>query len=131
MLIHRLLGAGLVLTAGVLIVLRESGRVPAAVTGEAAVAPAWVFVAASLLLFLVAHRVFRPRVPVPSPGEPAAAYWARRDVMAAALPFWALSEAGGVVAAVGYFLTGEQVAAAATIVAVVAFWYWGPGTFSP
>jgi hypothetical protein len=72
----------------------------------------------------------KPRVPARMLGETPDQYWQTPAVGQAALVFWALLEAGVMVATVGFFLTGLMPVVAAIAAALVVYWVSGPGTLA-
>lgn len=83
--------------------------------------------ALSFALVGVAVLLLRPRVPSRAPRQSAEEYWssATRTI----LPMWFVMEAAGMTAIIGYFLTGQTVAAVAIVVSVAAFIWYGPKAF--
>jgi len=126
-LLHRFLGIGLVTTVAILVFVRNLGLAPPASWGSPI---AYVFPGASVALFAVSFLVFKPRVPQRPMGEPVEQYWSTPQVVAKVLPIWFLMEGAGIIAAVGYFLTGEPVSALVAGLAIVAFWLTGPNVFA-
>ena len=126
-LLHRFLGIGLVMTAAVLFFVRSVGAAPLVGTGAPLVA--YAASGGALVQFAVAFLVFKPRVPQRPMGESVEQYWSTPQVVAKILPVWFLMEGAGIIAAVGYFLTGEPVSALVAGLAIVAFWLTGPNVF--
>ena len=73
--------------------------------------------------------MLKPRVPGRRPSQSIGEYWSTPDVTAKVFLVWFLMEGAGVLGAVGYFLTGAPLPAAAMLLAIVVFWLNGPGTF--
>lgn len=128
--LHRFLGIGLVSLAASCLVLRYLGI--ASMPRHDSVTPviAYTLSAFGVVLAAVALVVFKPRVPDRLPGQSVEQYWSTPEVGAKVLPVWFLLEGAGIMAAVGYFFTGEPVSAVATGVAIVAFWLCGPNVFA-
>jgi hypothetical protein len=128
-LLHRFLGIGLVLTAMALVIARHSGALgdtsesDSSVLGYALAAVAFIMATAALL-------IVKPRVPERRVGQPAAQYWSQPDVASRAMLVWFLLEGAGIIASIGYFLSGVPVAAAMMVLAIVAFWLTGPNVFA-
>lgn len=114
-------------TVAVLVLVRNLGAVPPGTWGSPV---AYVFPGASIALLAVSFLVFKPRVPQRSMGEPVEQYWSTPQVVAKALPIWFLMDGAGIIAAIGYFLTGEPVSALVAGLAIVAFWLTGPNVFA-
>ncbi len=64
--------------------------------------------------------VLRPRVPARCSEESPEVYWAEATTRAAAIVLWATVEGGGVVASVGYLLTGALAPAVVAAFAIAA-----------
>src|SRR5262245_16436733 len=88
------------------------------------------FAGAVFALIAVVFVVFKPRVPGRETGQSVEEYWRRPEVSGAVLLVWFLLEGAGVLAAVGYRLTGQPLSAVVMILAVVTFWLCGPGYFA-
>jgi hypothetical protein len=129
-MLHRFLGIGLITVAATLFLLRyldiASGLGATRVTLVLAYALSGVAVA----LAAVALVVFKPRVPERSSAQSVEEYWSTPEVGSKVLPVWFLLEGAGTLAAVGYFLTSEPVAAVAAGVLIGAFWWCGPSVFA-
>jgi hypothetical protein len=82
------------------------------------------------VLLAIALLVFKPRVPERGPRQSVDEYWSAPDVTAKVFLVWFLMEGAGAISAVGYFLTGQPVAAAVMALAIVAFWLCGPSIFA-
>lgn len=74
--------------------------------------------------------VFKPRVPDRLLGQSVEQYWSAAEAGGKAVLVWILLEGAGVLAVVGYCLTGEIVSAIAAGLTIVAFWMCGPGVFA-
>lgn len=130
-MLHRFLGIGLVLLAGVAVGLRQMGLAPTLNAGSGAGSIiVYVFAGASLVMVFAAFFVLKPRAPERRSGQSAAEYWTTPEVGARILPVWFLSEGAGVTAAIGYMLTGHVISLLVVGVAVAAFWLLGPDTFA-
>ena len=129
-LLHRFLGIGLVLVAAVFLVLRSLGIPHIAEASDGASIVAYGLAGTGAVLVAVALLVFKPRVPDRQPGQSVEAYWKTPEVAAKAFRVWFLLEGGAMMAAIGYFMTGQPGAAAAMVAAVVVFWLFGPNVFA-
>jgi hypothetical protein len=67
----------------------------------------------------VAHAVLRPRFPPRSANQSDDDYWSTNETRVSAIILWALAEGAGLLAGVGYFLTGRVPAVAVGAAAVV------------
>jgi hypothetical protein len=75
---------------------------------------------------VIAGVVARTRVPRRSAAQSTSQYWSLQEVTSAAALTWFLLEAAVTLAGVGYFLTGDPVAAIGLGVAIVAFAWCNP-----
>ena len=82
------------------------------------------------MLVAVALFILKPRVPDRRPQQSVEAYWSAPEVGAKVFVVWFVMDSAGMMAAVGYFLTGELVSAVAMGLAIVAFWLCGPNVFA-
>jgi small-conductance mechanosensitive channel len=85
------------------------------------------FSALSFVLVAVALLLLKPRVPARESRQPVEEYWS--SVTSTILPMWFVMEAAGLIAIVGYFLTGQSVAAVAIAISIGAFIWYGPKAF--
>ena len=129
-LLHRFRGIGLVLVAMVFLVLRSLGIPHILESSDSASVVAYALAGAGAVLVAIALLVFKPRVPDRQPGQSVEAYWKTPEVAAMALRVWFLLEGGALMAAMGYFMTGQPGAAAAMVAAVAVFWLFGPNVFA-
>jgi hypothetical protein len=116
---------------GVMIVLRSGDLGPRfpdinQVLGYLLSALSFVLVAVALVA--VALLLLKPRVPARGPRQSLEEYWssATRTI----LPMWFVMEAAGMIAIVGYYLTGQALAAVAIGISVGAFIWYGPKAFA-
>ncbi len=123
--LHRSLLTGQLILTGVMVVLR-SGDMRAQVSDNNQML-GYGLSALSLVLVAVALLVLKPRVPVREARQPVEEYWAA--VTRTILPMWFVLEGAGLIAIVGYFLTGQTVAAAAIAISIGAFIWYGPKAF--
>jgi hypothetical protein len=129
-LLHRFLGIGLVMVAASLLVIKYLGLVPTLPDGSVTLIIAYALSGVAVVLAAVALVVFKPRVPERSSAQSIEEYWSTPEVGSKVLPVWFLLEGAGTLAAVGYFLTSEPVAAIAAGVLIAAFWWCGPNVFA-
>lgn len=129
-MLHRFLGIGLVILAAVFLVLRSRG-IPAPLTdGEATVTLAYVMSGLGLAMMAFALLVSRKRVPQRLPAQTEPSYLATPEVAAAVMQVWFLLEGAAIVAAVGYLLTAQPVAALTGAILIGVFWLYGPASLS-
>ena len=129
-LLHRFLGIGLMILAAVFLVLRFVGIAPLVPADEASPVIAWWMSGAAALLVAAAVLLLKPRVPERPLGQSIENYWSTPEVAARVTPVWFLMEGAGILAAVGYLMTGAPVAVTATGAAILAFWWCGPALFA-
>lgn len=129
-LLHRFLGIGLVTVSASLTVVKYLGLAPTLRHDDVTSVIAYAFSGLAVVLAAVALVVFKPRVPERSPGQSVEEYWSTAEVGSKVLPVWFLLEGAGTIAAVGYFLSSEPMAAVATGVVIVVFWWCGPNVFA-
>ena len=102
-ILHAAMLGGLVATGGTLVLVRRLVPLPA--MGTAASSRPVLTTAAGLLL-TVAWLALRSRVPARRSEQSADAYWGVPSTRVGAIVLWAAVEGAGVIAAVGFFLTG-------------------------
>ncbi len=121
-IMHGALVAGLTLVGGVFfLLLRIQGQALGAAPTLAS-----VLAGLSISLLAVAVAVLRRRVPERRPDQSPDAYWATVETRGAAIVLWALMEGAGLLAWIGYVLTGRAVPAAAAALAIAALILLGP-----
>jgi hypothetical protein len=127
--LHRLLGAGVSALAAVFLGMTYFGAAPLLPAGTAPLAARYGPGAASLAILLIALFVFKPRVPDRLSTQTIDEFWASPEVGAKVVLLWFLLEGAGILAAVGYLLTGEPLPALAMALAVGAYWWCRPSLF--
>jgi hypothetical protein len=123
--LHRSLLTGQLILTGVMVVLR-SGDTGMQLSDDNQVL-GYGLSALSIALVAVALLLLKPRVPVREARQPIEEYWT--SATSTILPMWFVMEGAGLIAIVGYFLTGETVAAAAIAISIGAFIWYGPKAF--
>jgi hypothetical protein len=124
-LLHKLLGAGLVIMAVAMVIARHSvGDAP-----EGSRMAAYVLAAVGAVMLAVALMFLKPLVPRRHAGQTVAAYWTDPAVVPKALRVWFILEGAGVLASVSYFLGGGPYAAVVIAAAIAAYWMNGPAVF--
>ena len=86
--------------------------------------------AIALLVGIVALMLVKPQVPERRPGQSVDAYWSDQSVASKALLVWFLIEGAGVLATIGFALTGHALTAITMCLAIVVFWMNGPNAFA-
>ena len=105
-ILHGALLAGLVLvgaTFALMLRLGHSQSFPSAPT------IGLVLAGLGVILLAVAATVLRPRLPEGRPDQSAVAYWAAADTRGSAIVLWSVVQAAGLIALIGYLLTGAIV----------------------
>lgn len=123
--LHRSLLTGQLILTGVMIFLRSGETSPPLSDDNQMLG--YGLSALSLVLVAVALLLLKPRVPVREARQPIEEYWT--SATSAILPMWFVMEGAGLIAIVGYFLTGQTVAAAAIAISIGAFIWYGPKAF--
>ena len=121
--LHRSLVTGLLLLTGVMVVLRSGDMDPSSDNQMLG----YLLSAASFLMLAMAVLFLKPRVPARKPHQLVEEYWS--SATPTILPMWFVMEGAGMAAIVGYFLTGETVAALAIGISIAAFIWYGPKAF--
>ena len=124
-LLHKLLGVGLVIVAGAMIIARHS----AGDSPQGSRMPAYVIAGVSAVMLGAALMLLKPLVPRRKTGQTVAAYWGDAAVVPKALLVWFILEGAGVTASISYFLGGGAYALVAIAAAVAAYWMNGPAVF--
>ena len=91
---------------------------------DAGLAP--VFTAVSAAILSVALAALRGRIPARPMNQAPEDYWASNEILAGAIPFWAVMEGAGLVAWTGYLLTGHWLPALMGVVAILALLRFRP-----
>jgi hypothetical protein len=126
--LHRSLLTGLLIVTVVMMVLRSGDTGAAAAADTANLTLGYMFSALSFVLVAVAVLWLKPRVPARGARQSVEEYWS--SVTGTILPMWFVLEAAGMIAVVGYFLTGLTVTAVAIAVSLAAFIWCGPKGFA-
>jgi hypothetical protein len=119
---------GLLMVTGVMVVLRSGDTGAPSPDSSGNQMLGYSFSALSVVLIAVALLFLKPRVPARRERQPVEEYWS--SVTGAILPMWFIMEAAGMIAVVGYFLTGQTVAAVAIAVSIGVFIWYGPQAFA-
>jgi len=129
-MLHRFLGFGLFTIATAAVAVKSLGVVSTPEQGEFTQMLAYAFSGIATVMVLVAFLVLKPRVPARTPGQSVDAYWSTPPIVAKVMLVWFVLEGGAMMGVLGYFLTGEVVAAGAALFGVAAFWLCGPNVFA-
>ena len=129
-MLHRFLGIGLVILLGTAGVMKMIGKVPMLPPDEVTQTIAYIFSGIAAVLILVALLVFKPGVPERQPGETMDAYWTTQATVMKIMRVWFVLEGAGVMATVGFFMTGHPVVLIAAAISVAIFWWRGPAAFA-
>lgn len=116
--------------AVVCLILSYLGIVPVLRHDSTTLVIAYTLAAIDLAIVVVALFVFKPLVPDRLLEQSVEQYWSAPEAGAKVVLVWILLEGAGVLAAVGYLLTGQPVSAIATGLTIVAFWLCGPSVFA-
>lgn len=124
-ILHIALTLGLTLAGAVLFFLRRTYPLPQMVPSVTGLALA----IAAISTLAVALAVVRPRFPTQRPDQTTDAYWGDTTVRGTAIVMWAGVEGAGLLAAVGYLLTGAGAALIALALAILTLASLGPRRF--
>ncbi len=124
--IHLALTVGLTLCGVMLFIVRRVEQLPELVQGPFV---GTALTVAAIAAVVVAVTVIRPRVPPQAPDQTRDMYWGDATVRTTALVLWAVVDGAGLLAAVGYLLTGATAPAIALALAIVALATLGPRRF--
>ena len=123
--LHLALTLGLTLCGVVFWIVHRTQPAPALVPAPIGTA----ITVAAIVAIVVAVTLVRPRVPTQAPDQTPDLYWADATVRMTALVLWAAVEGGGLLAAVGYLLTGTTTSAIGLVIAIVTLATLGPRRF--
>jgi hypothetical protein len=128
--LHQFLGIGLVLIAGVFLLLRYLGIVPIMKPADQEPAIAYLFAGIGVALLIYALLIVKPRTPVRDPAQSVDQFWATPANAAKVLRVWFTLEGAGMMSAIGFLMTGAPLGAAVMIVAIGTYWFCGPNVFA-
>ena len=123
-ILHAAMLGGLVAAGGTLVLVRRLVPLPA--LGESRILAPALTTAAGLLL-TIAWLALRSRIPARRSEQSADAYWGVPSTRGSAIVLWGVVEGAGMIAAVGFFLTGGGATAAAFAIALGTLLLLGPG----
>jgi hypothetical protein len=130
-LLFRMLGIGLTLMVAGAAVAAALGYAPLLEERDAASRTIGLVAAAGwIAASLVALLMLKPRVPERRPGQTVDQYWSTPATAAAAIRVWFVLEGACLLAAMGFLMTGEPLAAIAMGLGLPLFWGIGPNTFA-
>ena len=124
--LYLFVGIGLSVVSGVFLALTYVGIAPILPAGTVAPAIAYAPAAIAVALLGVVLFVVRRRVPGRPPGLSVEEYWSNPEMGGKVASIWFLLEGGGIIAGVGYFVTGEPTSAIAMGLMIAAYWLCGP-----
>jgi hypothetical protein len=124
-IMHVALVAGLVTAASVFFFLRQGNA------SRFSMGSSFGFSLAAIALALVTIAVafLAPRIPPRSDQEAPDVYWQRKEISGAAVILWTLIEGAGLLAWIGYLLTGIWAPAGVGVLAIAALALVRPGRF--
>jgi len=128
--LHRFLGIGLVILLGTAGVMKLMGKVPMLPPDDVTRTIAYIFSGIAAALILVALLMFKPGVPERRAGETMEAYWTTQATVMKIMRVWFVLEGAGVMATVGFFMTGYSVVFVAAAITVAIYWWCGPAAFA-
>lgn len=120
--LHLALVAGLVLAAGVFVVLIQVIRFPAYASPTVGV----ILAAVSIMLLVLAAAFLRRRIPERRGDEQPDSYWESPELRGAAIVLWAVTEGAALLGLIGYLLTGAPVPAVAAGIAIATLILFRP-----
>ena len=123
--LHLALTLGLTLCGVVFWIVRRTQELPALVPAAIGIA----LTVAAIAAIVVAVTVVRPRVPPQAPDQTPDLYWSDAMVRMTALMLWVAVEGAGLLAAVGYLLTGVTASAIVCVIGIVTLATLGPQRF--
>ena len=129
-LLHRFLGFGLLAIATAAVAVKSLGVVSTPPQGEFTRMLAYAFSGIATVMVVVAFLVLKPRVPERTPGQSVDVYWSTPAIVAKVMLVWFVLEGGAMMGVLGYFMTGEAVAAGAALFGIAAFLLCGPKVFA-
>ncbi len=126
-LLHRILGIGVTTVAAVFLVLTYLGIAPILREPDGfEQIVAYVLSGVAAAVVAVALLIVKPRIPDRVFGQSVEEYWSEPKMRENVLLIWFLLEGAGILAAIGFFLTGAVVSAIAMGGAIVIYWLSGP-----
>jgi hypothetical protein len=124
-LLHLILLGGGVLIALVFVIMVKL-RGPILVPDSGSQVIAFSFAGIGLTAVAFAVLLLRPRIPERASSEALTDYWSAGVARQRSLVLWILCENAGIIAALGYLLTGHLVALAVMGIALIALAWLGP-----
>lgn len=115
-ILHAALTAGLTLSAIVFFIVRRVSPLPALAQAQVL---SLALTVAAISAIVVAFMVVRPRIPSRASEQTADLYWGDPTARMSALVLWAVVEGAGLIAAVGYLLTGATPPLIALVLAIL------------
>jgi hypothetical protein len=126
-LLHRILGIGVTTVPAVFLALTYLGIAPILREPDGfEQIVAYVLSGVAGAVVAVALLIVKPRIPDRVFGQSVEEYWSEPKMRENVLLIWFLLEGAGILAAIGFFLTGAVVSAIAMGGAIVIYWLSGP-----
>lgn len=127
--LYRLLGGFVSGLAAVFVGMTVLDAAPLMPAGTAPLAAEYGPPAAALAALAAAFFVIQPRIPGRLSSQGSDEYWQHPQVFANVTLIWFLLEGAGVMAAIGYLLTGELLPTAVMAADIAAYWWYRPSLF--
>ncbi len=128
--LHGALTGGLVLVLGFAAFRIFGGAGPFLGPMEATGVIGFAMTGAAFMTIAAGVTVLRGRLPPRAASQPVDEYWKDPATVQAALLLWTVVEGGGVIASVGWMLTGNLAAMAAALLALGALVVLSPGSLA-
>lgn len=129
-LLHRFLGLGVTILAGVFLGMTFLGQAPLLREDpDFAATLAYAMSGIAITTLIVGLLVLKPRVPPRAGGQSEPAYWSDPKNLQPIMTVWFVMEGGAVLSCVAFVLAGHPVAGLVMGVTIVAFWLTGPDKF--
>lgn len=119
-----LLGGGVIIALVFVVMVKVRGPILVPDSGTQVIAVSFAGIGLTAVAFAVL--LLRPRIPGRASTEPLTAYWSIGAVRQRSLVLWIICENAGIVAALGYLLTGNLAALAVMGIALMALAWLGP-----
>jgi len=127
--LHRVLLIGQLTSMAVFLFVHFRGIVPLRDSDTASLV-AYALSGIAALQVIAAFFVLKPRVPTRSPAQSVEQYWSTPSSTQQIFLVWFILEAGVVLSAVGFLLTGDPLPAVIAGVGILFFFRSGPSAFT-
>lgn len=126
--LHRaLLGGLLMISAAFLFIALGLHDAPLMTAGDTTSMTGYVLAACGIMPIILGLLILKPRVPMRSSGQDAAAFW--RVALGPVISVWAVVEGAGIIGAVGALLAGSLASALTVAIALGCLIVFGPSHF--